>query len=91
MFILFSDTETIYKVGIDEILEKYGKVYTDDVRLKVVGTNEQDTARILVEELNIPKTPEDFFTECFEHFKTVLNKAELKPGNLKYIDNFYAA
>lgn len=75
-----SDTEGIYKECIDKALEKYGKKYTDDVRIKVVGTKEQDTCRIIVEELKLPTSSTEFADELFEYYKSSLGRAEIKPG-----------
>ncbi|XP_054267432.1 probable pseudouridine-5'-phosphatase [Macrosteles quadrilineatus] len=82
---LLLDTESIYQHGMEDILRKYGKVYTDEVKLKVVGSKEQDTYRILVEELNLPVTPDELAKECFAYFKEALERAELKPGAEKLL------
>lgn len=80
IFLFVSDTEGIYKECIDKALEKYGKKYTDDVRIKVVGTKEQDTCRIIVEELKLPTSSIEFAEELFEYYKSSLGRAEIKPG-----------
>lgn len=42
-----------------------------------------------MEELNIPKKPEEFAKECAAHFRTVLNTAELKPGKINVVSVLY--
>ena len=56
----FADSESIYDEVIQEIVGQYGKVYSLDVRLKVLGTPEPETARIIIEELQLPLTVEEF-------------------------------
>uniref|UniRef100_A0A1B6FTG0 Uncharacterized protein n=1 Tax=Cuerna arida TaxID=1464854 RepID=A0A1B6FTG0_9HEMI len=86
---LLIDSETIYKKSLDLLLEKYGKVYTDEVMLKVMGTKEQDTVRILVEELKLPVDLEEFKKEYMNCVIPTLADVELKPGAEKLVHHFH--
>lgn len=56
------DSEKTYAKVIDSILNKFGKKYTDDMRMKVLGTPEQMTAKLLVEEMKLPINSDEFLT-----------------------------
>lgn len=77
---LLLDTEVIYKQSIEQVLAKYGKEYTWELRDMVMGTVEQDTAKILINELNLPLTSEQFRAELKASQKGGLSQAQFMPG-----------
>ncbi|XP_054269481.1 probable pseudouridine-5'-phosphatase [Macrosteles quadrilineatus] len=87
---LLLDTETIYKEGVVKILAKFGKSYSDDLRLKAMGTKEQEFLKILHEELELPLSLEEFSKEYLSHFTVALANAELKPGAERLIQHFHS-
>lgn len=58
------DTESTYEEVIDHIAKKYGKTYTNEIKLKIRGTPEPITAKIAVTEMQLPLSPEEF-TEIY--------------------------
>lgn len=67
-----------------EILAKFGKSYSDDLRLKAMGSKEQEFVKILHEELELPLSVEEFSKEYLSHFTVALVNAELKPGRSRF-------
>lgn len=57
---LLLDTEFIYEKSIRAICELFGKEYRWDVRMKVMGTTEQNTAETVINELDLPVTVTEF-------------------------------
>ncbi|KAI4457798.1 2-deoxyglucose-6-phosphate phosphatase 2 [Holotrichia oblita] len=62
---LLLDTESIYEEVIDHIAKKYGKTYTNDIKLKIRGSPEPVTAKIAVTDMQLPLSPKEF-TEIFD-------------------------
>ncbi|XP_028144792.1 probable pseudouridine-5'-phosphatase [Diabrotica virgifera virgifera] len=83
------ETESIYEKIIGGITKLYGKRYTEECQHKVLGTCEADTARIVVQELGLPITPEEFLVLFKKKHETELAQAELLPGAEKLIKHLH--
>lgn len=57
---LILDTEHIYENSVREICGKFGKDYPRDVRMKVMGTQAQMSAEIVISHLSLPVTVAEF-------------------------------
>lgn len=57
---LFADTEGIYEGIIGDIAKSFKKTYARETRLKVLGTTEQKTAEIVVNDLGLPCSVAEF-------------------------------
>lgn len=57
---LLLDTEHIYENSVREICGKFGKDYPRDVRMKVMGTQAQKSAEIVISHLSLPLTVPEF-------------------------------
>ncbi|XP_067013843.1 pseudouridine-5'-phosphatase [Anabrus simplex] len=77
---LLIDSEGAYDKVFSQIIEQFGKKYTWDVRSKVMGTKEDVSAQIVVQELQLPISAEEFLVQQFEIQKTVLPTVPLLPG-----------
>lgn len=77
---LFSDSEKGYEKVISSIARKYNKEYTVDIKLKILGTPEPETARLAVKEMNLPITTEQFLAEYKEGVWEELKNPPLLPG-----------
>lgn len=65
---------------ISSIAEKYGKKYTDEIKLQVLGTNEQTTADCVVSLCGLPITKDEFLRE-FRHLQVEqLGQCGFMPG-----------
>lgn len=58
----------------------YGKEYTDEVRMKLLGTPEKETARIAVEEMKLPIKSDEFLNLFRKKTKEELQHPPLLEG-----------
>lgn len=65
---------------IGEVAGSYGKEYTLDVKVKILGTPEPDTAKIAVEEMQLPITPDEFLAKYKPRCLELLQNPNLMPG-----------
>lgn len=86
---LILDTEHIYESSCRDILQSFGKDYPHETRMKVLGTTEQATARIIINDLDLPITIQQFLdkqhTICRREFK----KLDLMKGADSLIYNLH--
>lgn len=66
-----------------DIAQSFGKSYPDELKLKILGTPEQDTARIAVAELQLPMTPDEFLDQYHVKVAEGLKNPNIMPG--KYL------
>lgn len=86
---LLLDSETVYKNTHTRIIESFGKKYPPEIRLRILGTKEQDTALIIVETLKLPITPEEFSKLAKEEMIKQYSQMKLKPGAKKLIEHLH--
>ncbi|KAK3840956.1 MAG: HAD-like domain-containing protein [Linnemannia gamsii] len=60
---LLINTETLYTEITSEILGRYGKKYTFELKAKLMGLREKESAAILVRESGADMTPEEYLHE----------------------------
>ncbi|VDP91268.1 unnamed protein product [Echinostoma caproni] len=63
---LLLDTEVVYTAASTEVLDKYGLKLTYAVKRKLMGSKPTEAARILVNELSAPFTPEEWHIKVHE-------------------------
>ena len=85
---LILDTESIYTEITQKIADKYGKVFTWEMKSKIMGKSPKDGAKMTVELLDLPMTVDDFLEkavalekECFPHCKPMPGKLCLFKNN----------
>lgn len=79
------DTETIYESCCANIIRSFGKEYLPEVRFKVMGTSEQRTCAIIVDELALPISAEDFRSQMNAAAYNECAKARLMNGAARLI------
>ncbi|KAG0054338.1 glutathione synthase [Gryganskiella cystojenkinii] len=62
---LLINTETLYTEITAEILARYGKTYDFELKAKLMGLREKESAQILVQESGADMTPEEYLHERF--------------------------
>lgn len=77
----FTDTESLYYKLDGQICEKYGKQFTKKIKQKVLGTTAFRSAEIIVEELNLPVTVQDYVDQMKEMQLKELGDVDIMPGN----------
>ena len=57
---LLLDTESIYTEVTQDIVSEYGKVFDWSIKKKIIGRRSIEAAKIIVESLDLPITPQDY-------------------------------
>ncbi|EEB10900.1 2-deoxyglucose-6-phosphate phosphatase, putative [Pediculus humanus corporis] len=86
---LLLDTETIYKDIISKIAESYNKKYTKEIQIMVLGTTEQSTAKIVVENCGLPISSEEFLEQFRGMQVSYLPHAKLMKGAEKLVKHLH--
>ncbi|XP_064478126.1 pseudouridine-5'-phosphatase-like [Ornithodoros turicata] len=77
---LLLDTEKLYTKAIEDVAQRYGKHYTWDMKVQVMGTTGVDSARKVVDLLQLPIEPPELVTELDKLYLKFFPTAELMPG-----------
>lgn len=73
---LLLDTEPFYTKATQIIAGKYGKVFDWSVKSQMIGKRASDSARLLVESLELPLTPAEYLSgPGRDSYTTVSNRS----------------
>ncbi|XP_069105038.1 pseudouridine-5'-phosphatase-like isoform X2 [Argopecten irradians] len=86
---LILDTERLYTQITDKIVEQYGKTFTWDVKSKQMGKKDVEAAKILIDELQLPITPEEYLVQARAQQKILFPTVDLLPGAEKLIKHLH--
>ena len=86
---LLLDTETIYTETTQKVVSKYGKVFDWSIKKKIIGRRSIQSAKIIVESLDLPITPEEYLDlrkdDLIEKFKHSMPM----PGAIELTTHFF--
>ncbi|XP_054744242.1 probable pseudouridine-5'-phosphatase isoform X1 [Anastrepha obliqua] len=88
---LLLDTEKLYTQATQEILDRYGKTYTWDVKVSVMGLQTQQVAEKIVAAYDLPISWEEYAQSQREMTEVLMDKAKLMPGAerlLRHLDTY---
>lgn len=77
---LLLDTEPFYTEVTQTIVGRYGHTFDWSVKSRMIGKKAADSARILVDALQLPITPEDYLRERESMLATLFPAAQALPG-----------
>lgn len=78
---LLLDTENIYSMAIQEVSDRYGgKALTWDLKVRQMGLVSADLSALVVKELELPITPDQYLAEVEPINVRLFPKANLMPG-----------
>lgn len=86
---LLLNTEPIYETSVREICRSFEKDYPADVRLKVMGTTEQNTAKVCIDELSLPLTVSEFLVKLDELVREEFSRVPLMKGAERLIRHLH--
>ncbi|XP_046991076.1 probable pseudouridine-5'-phosphatase isoform X1 [Schistocerca americana] len=86
---LLLDTESTYLKLYTAIAAKYNKEYPWSVRMKLMGTLERDSAKIMIEDLGLPITVDEFLSQQHAGLQNVLPEVDLLPGAERLIRHLH--
>ncbi|XP_064478124.1 pseudouridine-5'-phosphatase-like isoform X2 [Ornithodoros turicata] len=74
------DTEKLYTEAIEDVAQRYGKHYTWDMKVQLMGSTAGDCNRKLLDLLQLPIEPPELATELDKVYLKLFPTAELMPG-----------
>lgn len=74
------DTEDLYTIAYQNILTPYNKEYTYDLKVKLMGMQDKEAAKLLLSTLDIPMSIEEWVSAVKDQYKKLFPDSELKPG-----------
>ena len=60
---LLLDTERLYTEATQQLCDRFGKVYTFDMKRQVMGKTGASAAQAVIDLVGIPMTPEEYIKE----------------------------
>lgn len=71
----FADTERIYEEVTRQIATSFGRTYTEETRFRLMGTTDQRSAEIAIDECRLPLSVKEYLQRyhkmCSERMSTV--------------------
>lgn len=74
------DTERLYTEATQQIVGRWGRTFDWSVKANMIGRPAQDSARYLVETLELPIGPDDYLREREALFETLMPTAAARAG-----------
>ena len=65
---------------MQRIASKYGKTFTWEIKVKMMGMPGLPSAQIAVDEMGLPITAEEFLSQAKEHKKELFPHCKILPG-----------
>jgi len=75
-----TDTERLYTVATEMILEPYGKAYPFEVKEQVMGLQTEPLSRFMVEHFELPISWEEYARQQRANAEILMRNAQLMPG-----------
>ena len=86
---LLLDTEGIYTEVTQEIVSEYGKVFDWSIKEKIIGLRSIQAAKIIVESLDLPITPQDYLHARKDVLLERLKDTQALPGAKALTTHFF--
>nr|CAH7757395.1 unnamed protein product [Callosobruchus chinensis] len=84
------DTESLFQTAFKSLGEEYGKQFTKEMQNKIAGCVQTETARRLVEYMDLPITPEECLEKFLSFTRDKLPDCHYMPGAEKFIRHLAA-
>ena len=85
---LLLDTESLHERVNSEVAQRYGKTFTTEAKMAIAGRPTLDSARILVDFLQLPMTAEEYLVERNRLLYPLYGTAKVLPGTVELIQHF---
>jgi HAD superfamily hydrolase (TIGR01509 family) len=86
---LLLNTEPFYTKVNQTIAEGYGKTFDWALKSRVIGLRAMDTAKILIDSLSLPLTPEEYLQARQHLLEQLFPQAEPMPGAVRLTRHFH--
>ena len=79
------DTEPLYTQATQKVMDPYGQTFTMEFKQRVMGRDSNQSARMTIEEFDLPMTPEAFLEQRQSYLLTLFPEAQEIAGAGDYI------
>jgi pseudouridine 5'-phosphatase len=86
---LLLDTEPLYTKAHQIVAARYGKVFDWTVKSKMIGLRAQDSAKIMIEGLQLPLSIPEYLDERKSLLEELFPQAEPLPGAVRLTNHFH--
>lgn len=87
---LLLNTEPFYTEVTQTIVGRYGKVFDWSIKSKMIGKKSIDSARLLVEALDLPFSGEDYLAERESMLQRLFPTAQAMPGAVRLTTHLHS-
>lgn len=84
---LLLDTESLHERVNREVAKSYGKTFTKEAKMAIAGRSTLDSAKILVEALQLPISPQEYLQERNQLIYPLYSTAEVLPGTVELVQH----
>ncbi|XP_077491113.1 pseudouridine-5'-phosphatase-like [Amblyomma americanum] len=85
------DTEKLHENAVQSIADRYGKKYTWELKLQIMGTTGVDSARTVIEALGLPLSVEDYLADLGRIYAEKYPHVDLVPGVDRLVRHLHAS
>ena len=84
---LLLDTESLHELVNTKVAQRYGKTFNTAAKMAIAGRPTLDSAKILVDLLQLPLTAEEYLLERNELLYPLYSTAQVLPGTVELIQH----
>lgn len=84
---LLLDTESLHEQVNSEVVNRYGKIFDRSVKMAIAGRPTLDSAKILVDLLQLPLTATEYLVERNQLLYPLYSSAKVLPGTVELIQH----
>ena len=84
---LLLDTESLNERVNGEIVQRYGKTFTTEIKIAIAGTTAINSAKTIIDRLDLPLTIEEYLTERNKILYPLYSTAKTFPGTIELIEH----
>ncbi|CAB3233433.1 unnamed protein product [Arctia plantaginis] len=86
---LLLNTEDLYTIAYQNILTPYDKEYTWDLKVKLMGLQDREAAKLLLSTLDIPLSVEEWMNAVKLQYEKIFPESQLMPGAKKLVEHLH--
>ncbi|XP_061728177.1 pseudouridine-5'-phosphatase-like isoform X1 [Cydia pomonella] len=86
---LILNTEDLYTVAFQNIVSKFGKKYTYELKISLMGSQMHETADMIIKGLDLPMTRDEFIEASKKEFAALFPDTEVLPGVRRLIEHLH--
>lgn len=84
---LLLDTESLNERVNVEIVQRYGKTFTTEIKIAIAGTTAINSAKTIIETLKLPLTVDEYLQERNKLLYPLYSSAKTFPGTVELIED----